>query len=204
MGDTDGNREMAQDGKDITAAVMPSGGWGIRGWLSAIFKQLISEVVTIERAHKMIHNGKSFSVSDTVACDTNTCKWQITTPNTEIYSHLLFYLSCTGEATFLVTGGSDRVDGTALNEVNRRRVGTPATAGTIVTRTPTDGTTDGAVVLFNMRNGNTGVAGKSVEAGSGAATNEWILKPNTKYVISITTYASVYVSCKLDWYEVAD
>jgi len=27
MGQTDSNREMAQDGNDITAAVMPSGGW---------------------------------------------------------------------------------------------------------------------------------------------------------------------------------
>uniref|UniRef100_A0A6M3LIQ6 Uncharacterized protein n=1 Tax=viral metagenome TaxID=1070528 RepID=A0A6M3LIQ6_9ZZZZ len=36
-GSTETVREMAQDGADITAAVMPSGGWGIRGWLSAIY-----------------------------------------------------------------------------------------------------------------------------------------------------------------------
>jgi len=40
MGDTDGNREMAQDGKDITgstATLTALGGWGIRGWLSALY-----------------------------------------------------------------------------------------------------------------------------------------------------------------------
>jgi len=41
MGAKDGNREMSQDGHDITAASeMPSGGWGIRGWLSAIYRRI--------------------------------------------------------------------------------------------------------------------------------------------------------------------
>ncbi|MCK5605391.1 hypothetical protein KAR91_26100 [Candidatus Pacearchaeota archaeon] len=34
-------RDMSQDGHDITGsdAIMPSGGWGIRGWLSAMFNK---------------------------------------------------------------------------------------------------------------------------------------------------------------------
>ena len=158
----------------------------------------------IDYAHHEVHGGSSFSLADTVACDTTTCQWQVTTPDSLKYTHLIFELSCTGEATYLVTEGSDRVDGTALAEVNRRRVGTPAVAGTIVTRTPTGGSTDGAITLFSMRNGITNVAGKNVEAGSARAQNEWILKPNTKYVVSVTTYAAVYVTCLLNWYEHTD
>lgn len=158
----------------------------------------------IDHAHRQIHIGKSFTLADTVVCDTTTAKWQVHTPNSATYVHLVFSLSCTGEATFLVTEGSDRDDGVSLEAVNRRRVGALSIAETIVTRTPTGGTTDGAIILFNMRNGITGVAGKSVEAGQAQATNEWILKPNTKYVISVTTYADVYVSCILDWYEQED
>jgi len=158
----------------------------------------------IDYAHHEVHGGSAYTVSDTVTCDTTTVKWQVTTPDTTKYSHLIFELSCTGEATYLVTEGSDRTDGTALAEMNRRRVGTPSTAGTIVTRTPTGGTTDGATTLFSMRNGLTSVAGKNIEGGTARAINEWILKPNTKYVVSVTTYADVLVTCLLDWYEHTD
>jgi hypothetical protein len=158
----------------------------------------------IDYPHHEIHSGSSFTVADTVVADTTTVKWQITTPNTTKYAHLVFTLTCTGEATFLVTEGSDRTDGTALVEVNRNRVGTPTAATVIVTRTPTSGTTDGATTLFTMRNGITNVAGKNIEGSTARATNEWVLKPNTKYVVSITTYAAVYATMVVDWYEHTD
>ena len=159
---------------------------------------------TIEYEHHEIHSGSSFTVADTVACDTTTVKWQITTPDSMVYAHMIFSLSSTGEATYLVTEGSDRTDGAALAEMNRRRVGTPDAATVIVTRTPTGGDTDGAVTLFTKRSGITSVASKNVEGGGARSLNEWILKPNTKYVISVTTYAVVYVTCELDWYEHTD
>jgi hypothetical protein len=161
-------------------------------------------LLTMDYGHYKVHEGSSFTVADTVVVDTTTVKWQVTTPNTTKYAHLIFTLTCTGEATYLVTEGSDRTDGTALNEVNRNRVGTPTVATVIVTRTPTGGTTDGATTLFSMRNGITNVAGKNIEGSTARATNEWILKPNTKYVISITTYAAVYATVVLDWYEHTD
>jgi|SaaInl7_150m_RNA_FD_contig_123_9750_length_6017_multi_15_in_2_out_0_5 hypothetical protein len=149
----------------------------------------------IDHALHKIFEGASFSVSDSVVCDTTTVKWQITTPNTTKYSHLKFSLSSTGEATFLVTEGSDRTDGTALSEVNKKRVGTPTAATTIVTRTPTGGSTDGATTLFSIRKSTTIQPDEN---------DFWILKPNTKYVISITTYAAVYATMKIDWAEHTD
>ncbi len=158
----------------------------------------------IDESHAQVHAGKSFTVSDTVACNTTTCKWMIITPNSAVYAHIIFSLTCTGEATFLITEGADRDAGAALDVINRRRVGVPAAATVTISRTPINGTTDGAVTLFSMRNGITGVGSKAVEGGSARETNEWILKPNTKYVISVTTYQDVHVSCKLDWYENTD
>ena len=159
---------------------------------------------TIDYAHHEIHSGSSFSVSDTVACNNTTVKWMIVTPNSTNYAHLVFHLSTTGEATFLVTGDADRTAGTALACVNRRRVGVPSSATVSVSRTPTGGLTDGATTLFSIRDGVTGVGGKSVQAGEGRDVQEWILKPNTKYIVSITTYADVFTTMKLDWYEHAD
>ena len=158
----------------------------------------------VDYAHHEIHGGSSFTVSDTQVCNTTTIKWQIITPNSTKYAHMLFELSSTGEATYLVTEGADRDAGTALSVVNRRRVGTPTEATVTVSRAPTGGTTDGATILYSRRSGITGVGSKSVEGGAARATHEWILKPNTKYVVSITTYAAVYASLLLDWYEHAD
>ena len=95
----------------------------------------------------------------------------------------------------MVTEGSDRTDGTALSEVNKKRVGTPTAATTIVTRTPTGGSTDGATTLFSIRKSATIQPDEN---------DFWILKPNTKYVISITTYAAVYATMKIDWAEHTD
>jgi len=128
----------------------------------------------------------------------------INTPNSNVYSHLVFNLSCTGEATYLVTEGSDRNAGTSLNTLNRRRIGIPNVSTITVSRTPVGGSTDGVIIIFSKRLGITGTGSKSIEGADVKSTNEWILKPNTKYVISITTYASVYVTCQLDWYELSE
>ncbi len=178
--------------------------WNGTNYQRAALDSSTRALVTIDSAHHEVHGGGSFTKSDTVACNTTTCKWQVTTPNTTKYAHLVFDLNCTGEATYLVTEGSDRTDGTALTEVNRNRVGTPTAATVIVTRTPTGGTTDGAIILFSKRSGITNIASKNLAEGSARANNEWILKPNTKYVISVTTYAAVYVTAAVDWYERTD
>ncbi|MCK9370129.1 hypothetical protein M0R04_09515 [Candidatus Dojkabacteria bacterium] len=184
-----------------TDNILVYGKTGTSTYQSPRIDVITHELINLPADHHEIHEGNSYTVSDSVAVNTTTVKWQVTTPDSTTYAHMIFDLSCTGEATFLITEGSDRTDGTTLVEVNRNRVGTPNTAATIVTRTPTDGTTDGAVTLLNTRTGITGVGGKSVETGSSRGVNEWILKPNTKYVVSITTYADVYVSCILNWYE---
>jgi len=186
--------------------------WGlIRGFRSSDstaqpirLDESTSSINIIDYAHHKIHDGDAFTVCDTVACDTTTVKWMIVTPATTVYSHLIFELSCTGEATYLVTGDADRAAGTALTAVNRRRVGTPAASTTTVSRTPTGGTTDGATILFSKRAGITGGGSKAIEGSSARDLNEWILKANTKYVISITTYAAVYATMQIDWYEHTD
>ena len=109
-------------------------------------------LVFMDRSVYEIIKGNSFTVCDTVEANTTTVKWQIHTLADIGKIHLRFSLTCNGEALYLVTEGSDRDDGTALEEVNRNRV-LPSLAETIVTRTPTGGTTDGATVLFSLRNG---------------------------------------------------
>ena len=156
---------------------------------------------TIQYAHHEIHTGNSFVVNDVQNVSTTTMKWQITTPNTVKHMHTFFDIECTGEVSVVVTEGSDRTDGTALTEINRNRVGNPTAATLIVTRTPTSGSTDGTTTIFAKRSGATGQGSKTLEGGGFRGENEFILKPNTKYVVAIETFANVYVSFRMNWYE---
>ena len=158
------------------------------------------DLVTIDEPHNEIHEGNSYTVSDVQAVDTTTIQWQITTPDTSTYAHMLFKVDCTGEMLVTITEGSDRDDGTALSEINRNRKSSK-TATVIVTRTPTNGTTDGTVTIYSAREGTTGMGPVGGALGGSRGNDEFILKANTKYVVSVTTYAGVYVSAEFDWYE---
>lgn len=161
-------------------------------------------MIAVEFSHHEVHEGSSFVVCDVQDIDTTTMKWQVTTPASTKYAHMIFDIECTGEMLILVTEGSDRTDGTALVEINRRRIGTPTSATVVVTRTPTGGATDGALTIFTKRVGATGVGSKTISGGGSRGVNEYILKPNTKYVMAVTTYAAVSVSFCIDWYEHID
>jgi len=157
-------------------------------------------IITIDYAHHEVHGGSSFTTSDVVNVDTTTVKWMITTSSSSAHAHFQPIVECTGEMYEVFTEGADRTDGTLLTEVNRER-NSSKTSGLTISRTPTGGTTDGATTLRTLRVGSTGVGSKTVASGGSRANSEFVLKPSTKYILSITTYANVYVSLHLDWYE---
>lgn len=163
------------------------------------FDKIYGTSAIIQAEHRMIHQGKSYTVSDVQYVATTSMAWQITTPAGTEYAHMVVDAFCTGEMQAVLTEGSDKTDGTALVEINRNRNVTTAST-VIVTRTPTDGTTVGATVLRSSRNGSTGVASKTVSASDLRASSEFILKPATKYVLTVTTYADVYVTFRANWY----
>lgn len=151
-------------------------------------------------AHHELHEGNAFAVDDTQNVNTTTLKWLITTPNTTSWSHMLFDISCTGELYVVITEGADRTGTTLLTNINRNRNSSETSALT-VHRAFSGGSTDGATIIFQRRDGNTGIGGKTVSSGGLRGVNEFILKQNTKYVVSATTYADEYVSFSLDWYK---
>jgi len=173
------------------------------------FTNLRSDATTgaldiISYPHHEIHAGSSFTVDDVQNINTDTEQWMITTPDTTKNTHMLFNIEATGEMLVVITEGADRTGTNALVEINRRRVGTPNVAATTVHRAVSDGTTDGAITIFSKRSGSTNAGGQSGTPGGARGTNEFILKQNTKYIVTVTTYADIYVSTQLDWYEHAD
>lgn len=169
--------------------------------------QLKEQIDVITRAsivlpyeHHEIHSGDSYVVCDVQSVNTTTAYWMITTPDSTKYAHIIFDIRCTGELSIDITEGADRVGTTALTAINRNRASTK-TATVVVHRAYTGGTTDGTINILSIRDGATGVASKVVATGGARGENEYMLKPNTKYIIKVTTYASVYVSMCVDWYE---
>lgn len=160
--------------------------------------------IAIMYDHHEVHDGHSFTISDVQSVNTATIQWLITTADTTRYSHMIFEVICTGEMLIVVTEGADRNGTNALTEINRRRVGTPNVALTTIHRAVTGGTTDGAVTIGTRRVGSTGVGSKTVSAGESRGQVEFNLKPNTKYIVTVTTYAAVFVTAHFDWYEHID
>jgi len=196
------NRNYKQNEVDLKTATSPLIDEG--GKVKDIKQDSSTEALTIiEYEHHELHGGSSYTVSDVVNVSSTTVKWLISTPDSEKYAHFQPSVECTGEMYEIFTEGADRTHGTGLTVINRRRVSS-STSGCTVSRTPTGGSTDGTTTLRTLRVGSTGVGSKTISGGGSRATSEFILKPNTKYVLSITTYANVYVSLHLDWYMHAD
>ena len=161
-------------------------------------------IVSIEYDHHEVHEGSSFVVTDVQNVDSTSMQWMITTPNTTKYAHMIFDIHGTGELQAVLTEGADRTGTNALTVINRRRVGTPTAATVTVHRVVSGGATDGATTIFSLRAGATGGGNKTVSTGGHRGMNEYILKPDTKYIVTITTYANIYVSFHIVWYEHTD
>jgi len=157
-----------------------------------------SQVVVSHDEH-MLGDGKCFKLDDLQNVNTATQKWMITTPNSKTYARMIFDILCNGEQTVLITEGADRTGTTALTPFNRNRVGTPPIATVLVHRDVSEGSSDGAIILKNFRIGATDKF--STLPAESQGRRGYILKPNTKYIVSVTTQADVYVTMRLHWCE---
>jgi hypothetical protein len=158
----------------------------------------------VDYSHHEVHEGESYIAPDVQAVDTTTIKWQITTPDTTKWAHMIPDIACTSECLITITEGSDRIDGTSVPAINRDR-NSSNVAGIVVTRTPTGGTTDGATTIFKKRLGTTGAGPFGASApGSSRGVQEYKLKQNTKYVVAVQTFAAAFVSADFNWYEHTD
>lgn len=182
-------------GRQLKVTPMTAG--GIEPEMDAI----TSTRIGISFSHHEIHEKNAYVSPDLQNVSTTTIKWQITTPNTPKLAHIIWHVECTGEMTILVTAGADRTDGTSVAICNRYQDETPEVSGLTVSRAPTGGSTDGTTVLMNRRSGATGPGAQADAPSSARGASEFVLKRNTKHIVSVTTYADVWVTFDPDWYE---
>jgi len=170
------------------------------GTSTADIDSITSHLIIIASDHHEVHEGDSYTLSDTQSVDTTTQNWMITTPDTSTRAHMTFDIRCTGEVYILITEGADRAGSTALTKINRDRNSSNTSALTIH-RGYSGGTTDGATTIFTIRDGTTGNGNKTLASGGNRGQNEFILKQNTKYIITVQTFDTVWVTVNLNWYE---
>jgi len=222
MGDIDGNREMAQDGKDITAATMPAGGWGIRGWLSAILKQLITYVVTISFPHDELHEGSAYSTyffNTTANADDARTVIAFETPDVTKWGHIVTTISASSPAELIVLEGPtlDLDEGNEEPIYNRNRnsgnvsimkpittAGTPGEISTFIEAEIAGATLVGGTEIdyFQLAGGE----GPQSVGGADRSTQEWILKQDTIYLFILQNIGAPGAggnlhTIKLGWYE---
>lgn len=147
----------------------------------------------IEAEHAMIHDGWHFFVSDvSLAVSISSSVTYIV--NTDgAAQHFLFEVDSDGGVAFTITEGvTTSADGTVLTTFNRNRVSSNISS-LVVTKTPT-GVTGGTQIWTG---GSTNKSG-----GTSRSLYELILKPNTKYAMTLTAYTNnVNIGILFDWYN---
>lgn len=85
---------------------------------------------------------------------------------------------------------------------NRRRLGTPPTASSVVRINPT-GVSGGTLLDQDYIGGGVGIGGILSSGGNASNDNEWVLAQNTLYLLKLTNNgsSSADVNMKLFWYE---
>ncbi len=169
-------------------------------------RQLIADsrlhglVVTDEVVHA-IHQGWLFRTSDVQNVNSATQKWLVQTPDSDKRVRLLVDIEATGEMEFGFYEGSTHTGNTELDIYNQNR-NNSNNSDCSAYRGATGGS-DGTL-LFSKRTGATGRGSATPIPGIDRGFSTWELKPNEKYVISVTTYNDIYVSLQLEFTEFID
>jgi hypothetical protein len=152
---------------------------------------------TISYDHHEIHSGSHFFTGNyTDLANGQVYDILIVTPNTLKYSHMIFELRTEAEAMFgYYEATTTSANGTAMTVFDRNRV-TANTAGTTFFHTPT--VTSVGTLL------GSGIFGSGNKQGGGLRdSNEFILKPNSKYLVRVTNNTALanWYDWQFDWYE---
>lgn len=156
-------------------------------------------IAMIDYPHKEIHSGSHFSYDNYLSIAKAETKYVLLiTPNTTKYSHVFVDVDVTaGELEYsFIENSTITLNGTQVTIYNNHRVLT-TTSGTVVFINPT--VTEGTTVLRKK------YFGATKSNGGGASRNEleFVLKPNTNYLLKLSeqNIAACKANFIIQWYE---
>lgn len=151
-------------------------------------------VSVMERTHHETHEGKYWSVSNTVTLN-SASRHYLVVPASSYGdpTHITFLVRANGEANFRIYNGTVATGGELLPAVNHNFI-RPNASTTAIYNTPTITSVGTLRVERHI--------GASRTVGESRATDEYVLLPGDKYLFSITTEAAtVEVTTTFSWYE---
>ena len=156
-----------------------------------------NDQVSVSHTHEQIHQGEASVVSMVVTMTAeSTMQCQITTPASPIRIHFVLNCQASGNGiTVTFYEGCQSTSGTPVAIMNRNRNSAKVTGATFV-HTPAVSTTGTAIYTTYLAASK---QGGSVDHG----TDEFVLLPNTRYLINLTVDAgqSAVFAGRGEWYE---
>ena len=187
---------------------------------SGVYRNVGIDLITralqvIDYAHHEIHAGSHYTaiygVADIGAATTpnDTITLTFTTPDSTKWAHMMVEFEAVGGALCRIReGGSGGGSATGTITCKNNDRNSSNTSGLLdIEGTPTAGQmsydagldTGGTLLVDEYISGASTNQNKA--GGGGGGRNEWILKQNTRYQISIYSTATVAASIVLHWYE---
>lgn len=174
----------------------------------------------IDYDHHEIHAGSHYTVTYGVAdigaatTPNDAITLTFTTPDTTKWAHMVVLFNAVGGALCRIReGGSGGGSATGTITCKNNNRNSSNTSGILdIQGTPTAGQmsydagldTGGILLVDEYISGASTNQNKSGGSAEGGGRNEWILKQNTRYQISIFSTATVAASIVLHWYEHTD
>lgn len=157
-------------------------------------------VLTIDTLHHEVHEGEMFHAAHTASVANGAnLDFQLTTGAKDVHSAWEVFAG--GQVTVSLFEAPTTSGGTAVAAYNMHR-DSPNTPQSAVVHTPTVSDT-GSVALVNGRILPGGTSPTTRVGGGIRAGTEWILKPNTKYLLRVNNSSggTIAINAVLEWYE---
>lgn len=157
-------------------------------------------IIVIDHAHHEIHSGDAFRYIDAITLGSGaTQDYLLTVPNTTKWPHFTFSVDGTAVTTVEVFRATDKVGTTLQTTFNADENNLTITAGLLIHKGVSGGTTDGTSI-YKYSSGT--ATGASKSEGVAAYSSERILRQNTKYLFRITSgTVGNLINFHAEWYE---
>jgi hypothetical protein len=156
----------------------------------------------IDYDHHELHDGNHYTYTEIASLgDAGELEILITTPNTEKWAHMVFEVVGALHTTIEAFETCTHVAGTAKTPYNNNRNSTNTPGVTLAANGGTGA--DGTLIFTSQFGIDAGGGANRIRSGGTArGDSEWILKQNTKYLLTITSLtAANQIAVRLSWYE---
>lgn len=160
------------------------------------------KLIVIDTTHHETHKGNHYIVQEGIQLNDASKEYLIVTPDTTKWGHMIISIEGSQDTLISLVEGTTKTGGTAMNEINLNR-NSANTAEIVITHTP-GGVAGSPITLFSCQFGNATLSGgRGGLGGVVAERQEFVLKQNTSYLLTVTALSANpnNICVTISWYE---